>query len=634
MVECGRFNRDVFELAMTKSEPHSKDALVALLRKVPLFAELSDAALKTVCKLSRVESLARGAVLIEQGDKSDSLYVVVRGRFLVQADDRLIAEIKEGEPIGELAFFTGEPRTATVVAGRNSQVLIFDRASYDKVVQQTPQIANDLLAAISARLVKATAKAPTLRPQIPKSVVFMPIGNQAISNGFVEQLKAAIGTKAGWRVVTLLDAGEGARDNETELDQWLQGVQEDSENVVLVVDNPTENLSWYKAAIANGDNVFLVGGMASSAEGVPAITGLERAIFSDALQANTQLVVVRDAHAEPIKNTKMLLSERPVALHHHVALDRLEDFERLSRFVRGKAIGLVMSGGGAFGTAHLGAIKAMQEQGYVFDMVGGTSIGAAMASVLALGMETSDAIEKCEQVFLKSKTLNRMTVPLYSFIDSVALDEQLKQHIGEVDIEDAPLNFFSVATSLSSNDVSVIRTGPLWKAVRASTSLPGVFPPLVTDDGEVLIDGGLLDNVPIDVMRSLKVGPNVVFNFKQLKDWRVKTAYEDLPGRWALLAQTLRLSRKKRPRFPRIASILTRSMIVSARRLMDQTDTTGDVVINLLPLPGMGFLEWKKGRRQFDVAYKGMAETLAELHLDQTELDEDERFALLQKIET
>lgn len=160
--------------------------------------------------------------------------------------------------------------------------------------------------------------------------------------------------------------------------------------------------------------------------------------------------------------------------------------------------------------------------------------------------------------------MNRMTVPIYSFIDSVALDEQLKQHIGQVDVEDAPLNFFSVATSLSNNDVSVMRTGPLWKAVRASTSLPGVFPPLVTDDGEVLIDGGLLDNVPIDVMRHLKVGPNVVFNFKQPKNWRVKTAYEDLPGRWPLLAQTLRLSRKKLPRFPRVASILTRSMIVSA----------------------------------------------------------------------
>ena len=450
---------------MTKSELHSKDALVALLRKVPLFAELSDAALKTVCKLSRVESLARGAVLIEQGDQSESLYVVVRGRFLVRADDRLIAEIKEGEPIGELAFFTGEPRTATVVAGRNSQVLVFDRASYDKVVQQTPQIANDLLAAISARLVKATAKAPTLRPQIPKSVVFMPIGNQALSNGFIEQLQTTIGTKAGWRVVTLLDAEEAVRNNETQLDQWLQAVQKDSENVVLVVDNPTENLPWYKAAIANGDNVFLVGGMVSSAEDVPAITGLERAIFTDTLQANTQLVVVRDEHTEPIKNTKMLLSERPVALHHHVALDRLEDFERLSRFVRGKAVGLVMSGGGAFGTAHLGAIKAMQEQGYVFDMVGGTSIGAAMASVFALGMEPSDAMEKCEQIFLKSKTMNRMTVPIYSFIDSIALDEQLKRHIGESDIEDAPLNFFSVATSLSSNDLSVIRTGPLWKAV-------------------------------------------------------------------------------------------------------------------------------------------------------------------------
>jgi len=422
--------------------------------------------------------------------------------------------------------------------------------------------------------------------------------------------------------------------NEVELDQWLQGVQEDSENVVLVVDNPTENLAWYKAAIANGDNVFLVGQMASSAEDVPAVTGLERAIFTDTLQANTQLVVVRDEHTQSIKNTKMLLSERPVALHHHVALDRLEDFERLSRFVRGKAIGLVMSGGGAFGTAHLGAIKAMQEKGYVFDMVGGTSIGSAMAAVLALGMEPSDAIEKCEEIFLKSKTMNRMTVPIYSFIDSVALDEQLKQHIGEADIEDAPLNFFSVATSLSSNDLNVMRSGPLWKAVRASTSLPGVFPPLVTDDGEVLIDGGLLDNVPIDVMRHIKVGPNVVFNFKQPKDWRVKTSYDELPGRWALLAQTLRLSRKKRPRFPRIASVLTRSMIVSARRLMEQTDTTGDVVIDLTPLPGMGFLEWKKGRRQFDVAYADMSGELSELELDDPDLNEDERFARLQKIET
>ena len=619
---------------MTKHDANSKDDLVALLRRVPLFAELSDAALEMVSKLSRIETVSRGAVLIEQGDKSDSLYVVTRGRFLVRADDRLIAEIKEGEPIGELAFFTGEPRTATVIAGRNSQVLVFDRASYDKVVQQTPQIANDLLAAISARLVKATKQAPTLRPQISKSVVFMPIGNQAISKGFIEQLQATIDNKAGWRVVTLLDADGAVRDNEAELDQWLQGVQEDSENVVIVVDNPTENLAWYKAAIANGDTVFLVGQMASSAEDVPAINGLERAILTDTLQANTQLVVVRDEQALPIENTKMLLRERPVALHHHVALDRLEDFERLSRFVRGKAIGLVMSGGGAFGTAHLGAIKAMQENGYVFDMVGGTSIGSAMASVLALGMEPTDAIEKCEQIFLKSKTMNRVTVPIYSFIDSVGLDEQLKQHIGEVDVEDVPLNFFSVATSLSSNDVTVMRSGPLWKAVRASTSLPGVFPPLVTDDGEVLIDGGLLDNVPIDVMRHLKVGPNVVFNFKQSKDWRVKTAYDDLPGRWALLVQTLRLSRKKRPRFPRIASVLTRSMIVSARRLMEQTDTTGDIVIDLTPLPGMGFLEWKKGRRLFDMAYADMTRRLSELELDGSTLDEDERFAQLQKIET
>lgn len=621
-------------MAKTKGETPSADSLVTLLRKVPLFTGLDDRTLKTVSKLSRIETVRRGEVLIQQGDQSDSLYVVVRGRFVVQTDERLIAEITEGGPIGELAFFTGEPRTATVVAGRNSQVLVLDRVAYNKIIQESPQIANDLLAETAKRLVKATKKAPRLRPQTPKSVVFMPIGNQTISNVFIEQLRANIDIKTGWKVVGLGDVEETIQDDETQLDQWLQKVQEDHENIIILVENPTEDLSWYKAAIANGDHIFLVGKMAASADDVPTVTGLERTIFTDTLQANTQLVVLRDEHTQPIKNTKMLLADRPVALHHHVALDRVEDFARLSRFIRGKAVGLVMSGGGAFGTAHLGAIKAMQEKGYVFDMVGGTSIGSAMASVLALGMETTDAVEKCEQIFLKSKIMSRMTVPLYSLIDSIALDEQLKQHLSEIEIEDAPLNFFAVATSLSSNNISLIRSGPLWKAVRASSSLPGLFPPLVQDDGEVLVDGGLMDNVPIDAMRHLKAGPNVIFNFKQAKDWRAKTRYEELPGRWSLLARVLRLSRKKPPRFPRIASILTRTMIVNARRLMEQTDTTGDVLIELVPLRGMGFLEWKKGRQLFDDAYQDMSKKLSKLHHDVGELDEDQRVALLQKIET
>lgn len=612
---------------------HSAKALVSLLQKVPLFAKLDKDALETVSTTSRVEKISRGDVLIKKGDHSNSLYVVIRGRFLVSTNDRFIAEIKEGEPIGELAFFTGEPRTATVIAARNSEVLIFDRTAYDEVTKKSPQIATDLLATISSRLIKATEKAPALRPQTTKAVVFMPIGNQTIAPAFIDGLQKSIGNKSGWRVITLEDAPVDIQENEDELDCWLQSVQQESDDIAIVVDEPANSLAWYKAVTANSDNIFLVGQMAESEADVPALTGLERGILTDSLQANTQLVVVRDKHVTTIKNTRLLKADRAVALHHHVALDHPEDFERLSRFVRGKAIGLVMSGGGAFGTAHLGAIKALQERGFHFDMAGGTSIGAAMASVLALGMGTDQAIEKCEQIFLKSKTMNRMTVPIYSFLDSNALDEQLKHHIGEIDIEDTPLNFFSVATSLSNNDVAVMRTGPIWKAVRASTSLPGVFPPLITDDGEVLIDGGLLDNVPIDVMRHLKVGPNVVFNFKRAKDWRVKTPYEELPGRWSLLARTLKLSPKKRPRFPRIASILTRSMIVSARRLMENTDTTGDVVIDLSPLPGMGFLEWKKGRRQFETAYEDMCKRLDALQIDDTITDEDERFALLQKLE-
>jgi len=229
---------------------------------------------------------------------------------------------------------------------------------------------------------------------------------------------------------------------------------------------------------------------------------LEQNLLDTTLKPNIQLVLYRQETSQPTTDTARWLDNRDVALHHHIALDSEADFARLGRFVRGEAIGLVLCGGGSFGTAHLGVIQALHERGYTFDFYGGTSIGAAMGGSLAIGLSTGRIMDLCEDLFIKSKAMSRFTVPKHSVFDHHRLDTALMKHFGRHNIEDMPINFFAVATSLTDNDVAVMRRGPLWQALRASASLPGVFPPFIKEDGEVLIDGGLIDNDQSQIRRS------------------------------------------------------------------------------------------------------------------------------------
>jgi NTE family protein len=217
----------------------------------------------------------------------------------------------------------------------------------------------------------------------------------------------------------------------------------------------------------------------------------------------------------------------------------------------------------------------------------------------------------CEEIFIRSKAMSRLTVPLHSVIDHKRFDEEMRKHYGEHRVEDLPVNFFSVATSLTTNDMHVIREGELWRSVRASSSIPAVFPPVIEDDGEVLIDGALVDNVPINVMRDLKAGPNIVLNFKKGEQWRIHSDYNNLPGR-AGAARRILMKRKGDERFPSVVSVLSRTMVITARRLIEATDMGDDVLLEIPTLPRMGFLEWKRGREQFNTAYEAMSRALSE----------------------
>jgi len=592
---------------------------ISLLRNVHSLQSLDVEILKDIANSAEQKCITRGDALILEGDQADTLYIVLKGRFVVMSGAKPIAEISTGEPIGELAFFSGGARTATVIAARNSTVLCLTRHAYNALAQRTPELPNAILKAVSERLARSIPDQPVLRPRAGKVCSVFPGGQTSMDPRFVDGLKAAFTVHSNWTILDETDcpAPDISHDK---LTAWMEDQETRCGNLVILSRSPQDVPNWHRVAAEMCDTVLIA---VQKSEGSPdiAASALEKSLLDATLPSNIQLALYRDGASETTRETGPWLAERNVALHHHIALDAQTDFDRLGRFIRGEALGLVLCGGGSFGTAHLGALRALQDHGYVFDQIGGTSVGAAMGAALAIGLDPTDVMDFCEDIFIKSKAMSRLTVPKHSLLDHHTLDAALQHHYRGYTIEDLPLNFFANATSLTNNDVHVIRRGPMWQAVRASTALPGIFPPFLCDDGKVLIDGGLLDNVPVSAMRSLKAGPNLLLNFQPTKPWRVQVKYDDLPTRAQALAGLVRPKRKGAARLPSVTAILSRSMVVNARKLMKEIDLEDDILMNISTLRGMSYLDWKRGRELFDAAYKQMSVAL-ERSTDLGESDE------------
>ena len=218
--------------------------------------------------------------------------------------------------------------------------------------------------------------------------------------------------------------------------------------------------------------------------------------------------------AVEVSGTAAWLARLPCFMHHHVALEDQVDIDSLIRFLSGRAIGFVAAGGGSFGSAHVGIYKAFRERGVMFDIFVGTSVGSAMAAGFAKNLEAEDLERGTHEIFVRSRSFRRPTWPRYALLDHKAFDRALADQYGaDCRIEDCWRPFAAVATNLSTHNLELIRSGLLWQAVRASSAIPGLLPPFYTPEGAMLVDGCLIDNVPLAPMHQLKSGPNLVVHF-------------------------------------------------------------------------------------------------------------------------
>jgi NTE family protein len=560
---------------------------------VEIFRDLEDAERARLAAELETLNLKRGDVLVRQGEMADALYVVVTGRFSVTVAGRrqMIAELGPGQPVGEIAFLAGGVRTATVTALRDSLVLRLGRAEFEELSSKNPSIWHTLTVTLARRVADTNiTRAPPPDPR-PRTITLIRAGSSELPAGFIVGLtrvfRRSNHTMLVWPEMARTVLPASVPIDSTEATRALNALEAKYDYVLFVAE--PELTPWSEKAIRQADLVLAIGMHAANEQP----NALER-LAAELLPPDAQrLVLLHDTHG-PIAGTARWLAHRNIAMHHHVALDNVGDAERLYRFINGTALGLIACGGGAYCAAHIGLYKALVQSSLTFDIMGGTSGGAAMTAGFAMGAHPDEVDRATHDIFVTNRAMRRYTWPRYSLLDHRHFDDQLARYYRGIDIEDLWIPYFAVSTNLSRNELHRHDRGDLFQAIRASGSIPVLLPPVYTSKGEMLVDGCLLDNVPISTMHQLKRGPNVVVSFHIPELQRFDVEYAKLPSRAELVRLTLNpFAQKRLPNAPGLTTVLMRSLMAN-RQDFNRQLKPGDLLM-VPPIPAnTGILDWHR----------------------------------------
>ncbi|MFO7571115.1 MAG: patatin-like phospholipase family protein [Gaiellaceae bacterium] len=436
--------------------------------------------------------------LFREGDPGDRLYAIVSGRVRVVADRegdaRILTTLGPGAVIGELAVLTGASRSASVQAVRDTALLEIDGQAFADLLQRDPQLGAGLARALAERLQSGGSTEPS---QAPVSVVTVVCATRGREEHLWSALCAAFDEMGRAAVVS------GQPSEWTNLESWgarLGDLEHDHEHVVLRAD--LESSEWTGFCLRQADRVVVV----ASGDARPAL----------ALPSGVDVVFLGVPSPDDVAAWTVPTSARA---HHVVPPDARLDAAagRIARRVTGRSLGLVLSGGGARAFAHMGVLEVFAGEGIVPDRIGGTSMGAFVGALTALGWDPATMVQVCDTELARRAPFSDYTFPRYALIRARRAASLLRRLFGDTAVEQLEVPLFTVSADLVSSQMVVHRTGPLFEAVGASMAIPGLAPPLARHRS-LLVDGGVLNNLPIDVMVESERGPVVAVDVMRRLD--------------------------------------------------------------------------------------------------------------------
>ncbi|XP_026826275.1 neuropathy target esterase sws isoform X4 [Ooceraea biroi] len=532
--------------------------------------------------------LESGRAVYRQGDESDSTFIVLSGRLrsvitYKNGKKEPVAEYGKGDLVGIVEMVTQTPRSTTVMAVRDSELAKLPEGLFNAIKLRYPIVVTRLINLLGHRILGTWQQAPTkngsndtrraaatvdARPaQINFSTVaIVPVSDDVPLTAFTYELYhslCAIGpclrlTSEVVRKTLGTTIMEPA--NEYRLTSWL-AQQEDQHRISLYQCDSSYTL-WTQRCVRQADCILIVG----LGDRPPSIGRTEREVERLVMRTQKELVLLhKEQNGQRPTNTVQWLNMRLwVSSHHHIQCPKRmftrrsqyrinelyskvlmsepnvhSDFSRLARWLTGTSVGLVLGGGGARGAAHVGMLKAIIEAGIPIDMVGGVSIGAFMGALWCMEKNITTTTQKAREWSRKMtqwwRQILDLTYPMTSMFSGRDFNKTIQQTFGDTYVEDLWLPYFTITTDITDSCMRTHRHGLLWRYIRGSMTIAGVFPPICDPlDGHLLVDGCYVNNVPADEMLRQGAHHILAIDVGSQDDTDLTNYGDSLSGWWLL----------------------------------------------------------------------------------------------------
>ncbi|EKM84018.1 hypothetical protein AGABI1DRAFT_33142 [Agaricus bisporus var. burnettii JB137-S8] len=584
----------------------------------------------------------------------------------------IVGEYGQGDTVGELDVITSSRRSTTVHAIRDTELIRMPQTLFNAVSARNPQTTAQILRMIASRVRKEVDLSSSAQGRSSpsefgannynlKTVAILPVSRNVPIAIFARKLQSAlesIGASTAYLNQTIISSHLG-RHAFTRMGKlkarWLAD-QEQRFRIVLYVAESPVNSSWTQTCIRQADCVMVVG-----LGDDPSVGEYERLLLSMKTTARKELVLLHPDRSVVPGSTREWLKTRPwVHQHIHVelpdvispiqkaalpkdpdavaALKNLKekvqsgiqkytgiattarpqrlphscDFARLARRICGKTIGLVLGGGGARGIAHLGLLRALEETGIPIDHIGGTSIGGFIGGLYAREGNLISTAAKAKQFSGRMGNIWRMlsdvTYPIVAYTTGHEFNRSLYKAFYDLHIEDMWLPYYCNTTNIITSRMEIHETGYAWRYIRASMTLVGLLPPLC-DNGQLLVDGGYIDNLPVQAMFSMGASTVFACDVGAVDDNSPRNFGDTVSGWWLLINRWNPFSRARH--VPAITEIQSRLAYVSSVNTLEDVKVAKGTLYIPMPIHEYSTLQFGKFE---EIQQKGYLAALDCLH--------------------
>ncbi len=612
-VVCHHFTGDAFRILLD-SDPAFAAAVMAraahrLERRHMLaflermFGHLDGPVIADFEKAMEWLNLRAGETLFRRGETADAGYFLISGRLLesgpdIDGDMTVVREIARDQIVGEIGLFRGEARETTVVAGRDSRIVRIDLERFLLLANRHPAVLVPVVAGLAMR------KPPSRQTNRQRTIslcVTAEVDSRLFASRLVDEIGALGSTGHLWaaRVDAMLgrsgvaQATHGAP-GDARVAELIH--EQELDHTYLVCEAERTATEWTTRVARQADWAVAV---IDPEPDEKAKDTIGRFFGAAAPQSTRVVVVLHPSHTERPTNTRATVQTWEPDHILHVRNASASDLGRVSRILSGHATALVLSGGGARGFAHIGVWRAMHELGIPIDLVAGSSMGSPLGAGIAVDYPIEQFTEYVHDLYTG---VVDYTIPVVSLAKGEQLTRSIQTSLGDWDFEDLWRPFFCMSTNITQATEVVHDSGDLARAVRASVSIPGVYPPVAFGE-DLHVDGGVLNNLPGDIMR--KRNPTATIIGVDVAPPSGPRARVDDPALSVSGWKALRsAASKNRNEHPGIAAMLMRTMITASVRQRKRSVDRGDFDLYLdLDLRGISLLDFDSALQVAPLGY-------------------------------